>query len=115
MVGDLVARTDAESSSLVWARVVGKSESFRSGLYNPHTASGTIVIDDIVATTFTDTLPPSFIVHSIVTMPMRLLFLACKAMGATTQCDALNHLVLKAYFTPRWSLFAAESVKNHVV
>lgn len=44
------------------------------GLYNPHTASGSIIVNGIAASTFTDVLPASLVVHSLITYPARILY-----------------------------------------
>ena len=66
----------------------------KDGLYNPHTPSGCIVVNGLAALTFTHTLPPSCLWHSIVTMPARVLF----TLLPLRVVAHLNHVLLSAYF-----------------
>lgn len=61
LVGDCLRQLTGSIAPATQTCVVGKSESFQAGLYNPHTASGSIVVDGIAALIFTDTLPPSLV------------------------------------------------------
>ena len=97
-LGDCLIGLDATSSYVAQSCVVGKTERLDTGLYNPHTASGSIVVNGIGALTFTDTLPPKRVMHTIVTMPARLVYLALKAVRATPVTEALNNALLIAYF-----------------
>ena len=105
MVGDCLVHVGAKGGSTL-ACVAGKVEKIGVGLYNPHTASGTIVVDGIATLTFTDTLPPSLFVHAMVTMPARLVFSAFKAVGGMMHCNALNDALLSIYFNTPWALFS---------
>ena len=102
-VGDCLVRLVAPKfgSPVVPACVIEKTEGIDVGLYNPHTASGTVIVNGIAALTFTDTLPPSLITHAVVTLPGRLLYAAFKAVGAQAWCDLLNNALLAAYFHPQ--------------
>ena len=44
------------------------------GLFNPHTASGNIVVDKVLALTFTESLPASPTLHALVTAPAAALY-----------------------------------------
>lgn len=97
-VGDCLLKLDDAVAQVSLACVVGKTEQLGTGLYNPHTVSGSIVVNGIVALTFTDTLPPSLLIHSIVTAPARLLYLALKAVRGAGLANTLNEVFLSAYF-----------------
>ncbi|KAK9818960.1 hypothetical protein WJX74_008003 [Apatococcus lobatus] len=104
-LGDCLIGLDETTSSVAQTCVVGKVERLETGLYDPHTASGSIVVNGIGALTFTDTLPPSPFVHAMVTMPARLAFSAFKAARGMQLCDALNNALLSIYFDTPWALF----------
>ena len=65
------------------------------GLYNPHTVSGSIIVNGVAATAFTDVLPPSTAVYAAVMLPFRALsfLIPSKAMAM-----AINDAVLNTYF-----------------
>ena len=48
-IGDILFNADLKG-----IRVVGVADDEHVGLYNPHTASGTIVVDGIVASVYND-------------------------------------------------------------
>lgn len=75
-------------------RVVSKATSHQAGLFNPHTQSGSIVVNGVAASVFTDTLPPSLIVHHVVAAPAHGLYMMCKILQATGLCERLNDIVL---------------------
>lgn len=85
------------ASSFAASKVIGRHMVMLPGLYNPHTASGSIIVDEIAALTFTNTLPPSVLVHSIVTMPGRAVFGFCKIIGAMPACSLANDAMLRMY------------------
>ena len=97
-ISDCLIEVQGKGGNLTQACVVSKSESLEAGLYNPHTASGFIVVNGISALTFTDTLPASVLVHSISTLPGRLAYLLLKAVGGTALAKAVNEVLLAAYF-----------------
>ena len=76
------------------SRVVHRALTVQQGLFNPHTKSGSIVVDGIAATTFSDILPPTLRAHATVTAPFRWLFQACRACHAVWAYEALNAAVL---------------------
>ena len=86
--------------TLAPARVTRKSTSAREGLYNPHTISGTIVVDNVAALTFTDTLLPSLAAHSLVTAPAYGLYAICKSLGVLRVCNGFNAAALAAVHGP---------------
>ena len=75
-------------------RVAARSITVLRGLYNPHTASGSIVVDGFSAATFSDILPPSHSTHAAVTAPFRWLYGVCKAYDNIRACEALNGMIL---------------------
>ena len=68
----------------------------QEGLYNPHTVSGSIIVNGVAATAFTDVLPPSTAVYAAVVLPFRALsfLIPSKAMAM-----AINDAILNAYFS----------------
>ena len=81
---------------LQWSPVTATTSVWQQGLYNPHTASGTILVDSVLACTFPNTLPPSIAAHTAATMPARILYhlMPCKAAA-----KYLNTLLLRSYFS----------------
>ena len=69
------------------------------GLYNPHTASGSILVNRVATTTFTDTLPASMTIHAIVTIPARIIY----GMMPKALSGWLNNKLLEIYFAIRKS------------
>ncbi len=97
-IGDLVwtlpeSRPGA-SPLLAPTKVVDIQSSMQEGLYNPHTISGTIIVNQLAAATFTDTIPPSFLVHYMLTLPAITLNMVLPSFVA----DWLNNLVLAVHF-----------------
>lgn len=82
-------------AQLQWSTVLSSSKVSMQGLYNPHTASGTIVVDSVLACTFPNTLPPSIAAHSAATMPARVLY---NLIPSKTAAGLLNKLLLHIYF-----------------
>ena len=87
---------DSCRNSLLPSKVVELSTELSRGLYNPHTASGSIVVDGIAAATFTDTLPASVAFHTAVTFPARILYqlLCFRALR-----EQANNFLLSAWQT----------------
>lgn len=75
-----------------------------TGLYNPHTASGSIVVNGIAASTFTDVLPPSSRAHWLVTLPGRV---AAKLLRFQPVKEAVNQLLLTSWLQSSWLQLAA--------
>lgn len=65
------------------------------GLYNPHTASGSIFVDGVLASTFTEVLPPSVAVHTAVTYPAQMLY---TVLHFPVLREAVNRLLLSLQF-----------------
>ena len=79
----IVRAGDVQAGDMVWAledpgliatrsyltKITSTTCSKKAGLYNPHTPSGYLVVNNLMALTFTETLPASLTWHSVVTMP----------------------------------------------
>ena len=85
----------ASTNAFVTDRIAAVAIEEKHGLYNPHTPSGCIVVNGLAALTFTETIPSSCLLHSIVTMPARVLFNILPLHVAAH----MNHVLLLAYFT----------------
>ena len=93
----IVRMDDVRPGDVVWAqglhgkmqpqRVVSKTESLEKGLYNPHTPSGSLLVDSIAALTFSDVIPPSAWWHAFVTAPGRVAFALTPSLGLATQVN----------------------------
>ena len=80
--------------SIARSRIVSLKPELARGLYNPHTASGSIVVDGVAAATFTDTLPASVAVHTAVTLPARILY---HILHTSLLREKVNGLLLASY------------------
>ena len=79
-----VAARNIQIGSLVWLAdgtgalrphaVQTKEHGLAQGLFNPHVASGGLVVNGVAALTFSDILPPSVRWHAAVSLPGRLLY-----------------------------------------
>ena len=101
-----VRAADIKAGDTVWtlaaagmspAAVTYVTRTTMPGLYNPHTASGTIIVDGVAAFTFTDTLPPSIVAHTLATAFPRLLFACFKAAGLQALLGPVNSVLLHLY------------------
>lgn len=96
-VGDAVwvlQNANGLAAGLIAERVSSIAIKQMSGLYNPHTPSGCLIVDNMAALTFTETLPASQMWHSVLTMPARVLYMILPLEMAAW----LNHVLLSAYF-----------------
>jgi hypothetical protein len=93
-VGDMVWELDPVSNTMDRTTVAEVSRELAPGLYNPHTLSGNIVVEDIAALTFTNTLPKQPLVHSLVTAPGALLYWLSPTNGVA---EALNSAILRVF------------------
>ena len=98
-IGDCLATLNTADQPAERSCVISKTMTMQKGLYNPHTASGSIVVDGIGALTFTDTLPPSPAVHRLVTAPGQLAYWLLKVAGGSGLADAVNNVLLSLYFS----------------
>lgn len=97
-VGDaawISSTTTASNDLLMTDTITAIAILEKEGLYNPHTPSGCIIVNGLAALTFTETIPPSCLWHSIVTLPARALF----SLLPLSVAAHLNHVLLSAYFT----------------
>ena len=92
-IGDKLITTD--HAQLVWGKVLSISKQLQPGLYNPHTLSGTILVNNIAALTFPNTLPPSITAHTLATFPAWLLYNLLPSKGLRV---IVNDLLLSGYF-----------------
>lgn len=102
----LITAAQLAPGNLVWATsnnltvtahptaVTRISTNFAMGLYNPHTVSGSIVVNGLSTSTFTNTLPPSPRVHSIVTLPA---YIAYQLIPSKLIAIKVNNMLLGAY------------------
>lgn len=97
--GDFVGIADLPTSSIFWSPVTSILHSFQRGLYNPHTPSGSIIVNRMAAATFTNTLPPSPTLHRLATMPASIFYSTCKLLGVVRACNDINDIVLQKFFT----------------
>ncbi len=86
------------SPFLMPTEIVSIQPSMQKGLYNPHTFSGTIIVNNVAATTFTDTIPPSFQAHTMLTLPAVFLFTILPSFVADWLNDCL--LAIHSGFEP---------------
>lgn len=96
-VGDeILTSALSEGDRELRSAVVQITTERQEGLYNPHTASGSIIVDGVAATAFTDVLPPSSAVYRAVVLPLRAMsfLIPSKAMAM-----AVNDAILNFYFT----------------
>ncbi|KAK9865864.1 hypothetical protein WJX84_005717 [Apatococcus fuscideae] len=80
---------------LQWSMVTAVSKTVQQGLYNPHTPSGTIVVDGVAACTFPDRIHASLEAHTLVTFPARILH---RLLVTNTLRTAVNKVLLASYF-----------------
>ena len=92
-VGDSVWQVNASSRKAQRTTVTEITRVPAVGLFNPHTLSGSIVVNDIAALTFTNTLPKSTWVHYLVTAPGALLYWLSPTNGVA---EAINWALLRA-------------------
>ena len=93
-IGSCMFSADASRASSLCNQVIARTVKIGKGLYNPHTASGSIVVNGVAAATFSDVLPPSLHAHAAITTPFRWLYAACKASDSIKACDVLNTVIL---------------------
>ncbi|KAK9818862.1 hypothetical protein WJX74_002720 [Apatococcus lobatus] len=96
-VGDRLWTTpkNAANGELTWSTVTSVRQTTQQGLYNPHTPSGTIVVDGVAACTFPDRLPASFAAHAWATLPARVLH---RMLMTNKLRTIVNDALLAGYF-----------------
>lgn len=72
------------------ATVTATTRIESNGLHNPHTLHGDIIVNGVLASTFTSTVHPS--VAQLLLFPFRM---AYKVAGAHNAVERLNHAVLR--------------------
>ena len=77
--------------------VAAKEYTIQNGLFNPHTPSGSILVNGVAALTFTDTLPRSVAIHTAITAPARLLYSVCRLFDIMPACNSMNSAFLATY------------------
>lgn len=87
-----VASPDKNELVLIKVKTVGLIQD--SGLFNPHTGSGNIVVDGILALTFTESLPPQPGIHKIVTAPAALLY---RLTPSLVWANKINSMLLAVF------------------
>lgn len=98
--GDSVPLASVMDNMLAMTEVIEVTRKVHQGLFNPHTASGSIVVNGVLASTFTSTIPPSIWVHSLITFPAWAIYQVAKLFNATGLAAAskINAVMLHAYF-----------------
>lgn len=86
------------NANLTKDTVLETTRNIHQGLFNPHTASGTIVVDGLLASTFTSTIPPSTMVHALVTSPAWAIYQVAKIMRVPGAAGSINAGLLHAHF-----------------
>lgn len=84
-----------ESSSAVVTRI---SRRVASGLHNPHTLHGDIVVNGVLASTFTKAVHPA--VARTLLLPVRAVY---RAVGAHWGVEAFNDVVMRAIAWTYWT------------
>ena len=96
-VGDFLwTASSTELEHVLVARVI---EGTMQGLFNPHTPSGTIVVNGLAAATFTDSIFPSIFLHAIVTLPARGIYTMAQIFGLNHLLGSLNSAALQLFFS----------------
>ena len=93
MAGDLVWEFDPSSNTLQPGTVGSVQVLKGRGLYNPHTLSGTLIVDNVLALSFTEVLPRSMNLQLFLTAPLAFFSWLCPSVKLTQQ---LNSMVLQA-------------------
>lgn len=91
-VGDSLLEVSMSSDTLVPSAIVEISLQTGKGLYNPHTTTGNIVVNGVLALTFTNALPQSTMVHSVITAPLAIIHSLCPTNRIA---ELLNSLILQ--------------------
>jgi len=69
---DVDTTTSVQDSNGVWQKVTSVTVESHKGLFMPHTVSGTIVVNGVVASTYSSVVPTS--IAQALLLPERLLF-----------------------------------------
>ena len=68
--GDYLWEYCKASRTLKRSKIAAINYTKATGRINPHTFSGTIIVDNVAALTFTESLPPSLAYHKATIMPI---------------------------------------------
>lgn len=95
--GDFVTEADGRKAK------VERVDYVRAmGLYNPHTLSGDIVVDGILATTWTETVPG--VTANCLLAPLRWLYQVSPGMATVTNRKLTGFLTLAQGVLPQWMI-----------
>ena len=92
MIGDLLWEVDPFSNSLRPSVIEAVQREMGKGLFNPHTLSGTMIVDNVLTLSFTDFLPRSFALQSLLTIPFAFMAWLCPS---PTIAQELNSFILQ--------------------
>lgn len=93
-VGDEISVSHVSSTKAI---VTAKKLVASKGLHNPHTVHGDIVVNGVIASTFTSSVDPSL--AKILLSPFRIIY---HMIGPHRAVDSLNHAVLRALDYTFW-------------
>lgn len=93
-VGDFLWNYQPDNGTFAKSQVAEIRHVLATGLINPHTFSGTIVVDNVAALTFTESVPPAIFCHKILTLPVWMIY---KMMGANSLYVRANSFVLSTH------------------
>jgi hypothetical protein len=85
VVGDVVSVAGAGGAPVADEAVVDVRRERAAGLFNPHTAHGSIVVDGVVCSTYTEAVP-AWLAHHVLLAPCRA---AWRLLGV--ECGAVLH------------------------
>jgi hypothetical protein len=94
-VGDQLMAVNATHLTMQPATVVAVTKSRQAGLYKPHTMSGSTIVDNLAALTFTSSILPSLFLHKVLMVPVWLLHLTVPDFVL----DAINAIAFRLYFS----------------
>lgn len=93
-VGDFLWKFQPDDETFVRSQIAEIRHVLATGLINPHTFSGTIVVDNVAALTFTESLPPALFYHKILTLPALMIY---KVIGANILYVRANSFILSIH------------------
>ncbi len=97
-LGDVVMVTTGSQPLSNWPwqleAVTAITRSMQVGLYNPHTRSGSIVVDNVSALTFTSSIPASLGLHQALMAPVQGLHM----LLPDTRLILINDVLMSVFF-----------------
>ena len=75
--GDFLWEAAMSQGLVLPSKIVSLKTEIGQGLYNPHTLSGSMIVNNITATTFTSFLPKSPLLHHLLIAPLAALSWLC--------------------------------------